>query len=91
MRVRNVSQLRNRLSPDQFAELEAYLLLTGALIPSERPPPTRQHNLDDDDDDLSDDEAFPRSSAAKVNGHAEKNIRGPARREEDDDDSDFDL
>ncbi|KAI5116564.1 hypothetical protein M0805_001549 [Coniferiporia weirii] len=68
-------------------ELEAYLILTGAVIPSERPQRTR--NEQDDEDDLSDDDTFSRSAAAKTNGRAPKNVRGPVR--DDEDDSDFDL
>lgn len=67
-------------------ELEALLVLTGVVIPPDRPQPKKP---DEDDELLESDEDEPRSSMAKSNVRAPKNIRGPAR--DDDDDSDFDL
>lgn len=67
-------------------ELEALLVLTGVVIPPDRPQPKKP---DEDDELLESDEDESRSSMAKSNVRAPKNIRGPAR--DDDDDSDFDL
>ncbi len=73
-----------------LTELEAVLILAGAIIPQPRPP--RDEDADEDDDDLGDDEDDPsvRKSAAATltNGTASKNIRGNSAK---DDDSDFEF
>ncbi|KAH8114248.1 thioredoxin-like protein [Phellopilus nigrolimitatus] len=70
-------------------ELEALLVLTGAVVPTERPTPSRQAQEENEENDLSDDDdGFSRSATAKVNGQVPKNIRG---RTSDDEDSDFDI
>ncbi|KAH8100188.1 thioredoxin-like protein [Cristinia sonorae] len=77
----------------RIEELEAVLILAGAIIP-EQLPPTRSQKEDrdsDDEFDESDDEASSRmrSAATKTNSRTAKNVRG--KKQEDDSDSDFDL
>lgn len=62
----------------------------GAVTPSDLPRSSQKVDEDDDDIDLSDEGELSRSSVAKTNARAPKNIRGPARKD-DDSGSDFDL
>ncbi|KAH9912083.1 thioredoxin-like protein [Amylocystis lapponica] len=74
----------------QIEELEAVLILAGAIVPERRQMP-KQGRRDSSDEDESDDEPSPRRSAAtRTNGRSAKNIRGPAKKDSDSD-SDFDL
>ncbi|EIN07869.1 thioredoxin-like protein [Punctularia strigosozonata HHB-11173 SS5] len=77
----------------RIEELEALLILCGAIVPPAKKPP-RSSRADDseDEDDLSDDPATRRpSGVAFANGRTPKNVRGPAKKSGDDSDSDFDL
>ena len=72
-------------------ELEALLVLAGAIIPADyirTNKPSRQEA--ESNDDFSDDDAFEKAAMAKTNGRAPKNVRGPAQKDADDD-SDFDM
>ncbi|KAL5511973.1 PLP2 [Sanghuangporus vaninii] len=71
-------------------ELEALLVSCGAVIPSDLPRPSQNVAENDEDNDLSDDGEFSRSSVAKTNMRAPRNIRDSGRKN-DDSDSDFDL
>jgi hypothetical protein len=75
-------------------ELEAVLILCGAILPSEVHQPglrNRGNREEEDDDDDSDDPTTRRpSAAALVNGKRNKNIRSSTKKG-DDSDSDFDI
>lgn len=80
-------------------ELEALLILCGAIVPSPRLFPGKSHGVDDgpqkathSDEEESEDEDDhgARRSKSTFTNHTMKNIRGPARTA-DDSDSDFDL
>jgi len=73
-------------------ELEALLILTGAVIPPDRPTPSGRRDHDQDEDD-SDELLVGMNSGTATNGRApKKNIRGSSTaRKDDDDDSDFDM
>ena len=80
------------LTCDTFTELEAVLILAGAIIPQPRPP--RDEDADEDEDDLDDDDdpAIRRPAAATMtNGKPAKNIRGKSAKDDDDSDFEFDL
>lgn len=84
----SVAESRNsRLIP--FVELEAILILAGAIVPEQRMPANAQRKENSDDDE-SDDEPPSRSRATATNGRSAKNIRGSAKKD-DDSDSDFDI
>lgn len=70
-------------------ELEAVLILAGAIIP-ERRNPEKKHHSDSEDEDESDNDRSSRmrSAATRTNGRTAKNIRG---KKQEDSDSDFDL
>ncbi|KAK7049451.1 Proteolipid protein 2 [Paramarasmius palmivorus] len=78
-------------------ELEALLLVSGALHPPERREPDERHNHEDEDsDDDNDEEDKTRARATTTtNGRTQKNIRGQGKNKKRDDDSDsefeFDL
>ncbi|KAF9265818.1 thioredoxin-like protein [Marasmius fiardii PR-910] len=72
----------------RIEELEALLLVGGALHPPERRPPEERRSLDDSDEDDGDRSSRTRSSVASTNGKAQKNIRG---KEDSDSDFEFDL
>ncbi|ESK83229.1 gtpase inhibitor [Moniliophthora roreri MCA 2997] len=77
----------------RIEELEALLLVTGALHPPERqrPEERRGHSSEEDDDD-DDDDRNARSKATSTNGRAQKNVRGPAKGNKgDDSDSEFEF
>lgn len=80
-------------------ELEALLILCGAIVPSPRLFPGKSHGVDDgpqkathSDEEESEDEDDhdARRSKSTFTNHTMKNIRGPAKTA-DDSDSDFDL
>ena len=75
------------------AELEAVLILAGAIIPQQQPPThsRKDDNSEDEEDDLSDDEPSSRmrSAATRTNARSAKNVR--SSKKEEDSDSDFDL
>ncbi|THH31526.1 hypothetical protein EUX98_g2660 [Antrodiella citrinella] len=76
----------------RIEELEAVLILAGAIIPQPQPPPRSGRDSDrSDEDDESDDEPLSkmRSAATKTNARSAKNIR--SSKKEDDSGSDFDL
>lgn len=78
------------LSADTGAELEAVLILAGAIIPQMNPPPKKKDDDDDSEDELDDDPSSRmRSNVASTNARAPKNIRG--KKEDDDSDFEFDL
>ena len=74
-----------------YSELEAVLILAGAIVPQMRPSRDRDSKRSDSsDDEDTDDEPSSRmrSAATRTNAKTAKNIRQPAK---DDSDSDFDL
>ncbi|KAI0648352.1 thioredoxin-like protein [Trametes meyenii] len=76
----------------KIEELEAVLILAGAIIPQQRPPPGSEADSDNDGSDLEDDlgddsSSRMRSAATSTNAKAPKNIRG----KKDDSDSDFEF
>ncbi|KAG5339721.1 hypothetical protein C0989_003971 [Termitomyces sp. Mn162] len=77
----------------RIEELEAILLVTGALHMPERPPGHRRkdNESDDDEDDEDDPSSRMRSKATSTNGKPQKNIRGGSKSKSDDSDSDFDF
>ncbi|KAG6845199.1 hypothetical protein H0H87_012526 [Tephrocybe sp. NHM501043] len=77
----------------RIEELEAILLVTGALHMPERPRPERRPNDDESDEEDDDDPSSRmRSKATSTNGKVPKNIRASAKpRDDSDSDFDFDL
>ncbi|KAF7790975.1 hypothetical protein EIP86_001934 [Pleurotus ostreatoroseus] len=76
----------------KLEELEAVLILAGAIIPQPRPP--RDEDADEGEDDLDDDDdaSIRRPAAATMtNGKPAKNIRGKSAKDDDDSDFEFDL
>ncbi|TBU24822.1 thioredoxin-like protein [Dichomitus squalens] len=76
-------------------ELEAVLILAGAIIPQQRLPPDADKDGNDSDsdlDDLDDDDPSSRmrSASTSVNAKAPKNLRGK-KGDESDSDFEFDL
>jgi len=74
----------------RLEELEALLILTGAIHPPDRlPPAEKSRNAQEEEEDFSDDDPSSRirSSVASTNGRPAKNVRASVQ----DDDSDFDL
>jgi hypothetical protein len=83
-----------------YAELEAVLLLSGAIDPNEailtsnQPSSSsaREDDLSDDEEEWDNDRSSKmRSAATSVNARAPRNIRGPVKKNKDDDDSDFEF
>ncbi|PCH38588.1 thioredoxin-like protein [Wolfiporia cocos MD-104 SS10] len=78
----------------RLEELEAILILAGAIVPQVRPPTKeerdqRRGSSDDEDDDTDDEPSSRmRSAGTRTNGRT-SNIRGSKK--DDDSDSDFDL
>lgn len=77
----------------RYKELEAILLVTGALdIPEVSRPAERRP---DDDDSAEEEDYDPssrmRSATTATNGRNKRNIRGPEKKKGDDSDSDFDF
>ncbi|KAJ3508949.1 hypothetical protein NLJ89_g5474 [Agrocybe chaxingu] len=78
----------------RIEELEAWLLVTGALDLPDRPGPKRTGGSDDEDleDDLSDDPSSGmRSSSAFTNARPQKNIRSSQKKNDSDSDFEFDM
>ncbi|KAI0320294.1 thioredoxin-like protein [Amylostereum chailletii] len=77
----------------KIEELEALLIVAGAIIPPERRPPGKSRG-DNDDSDGEDVEDHDRSSRMRSTStwtnHTSKNVRN-SEKKEDDSDSDFDL
>ncbi|CCM04513.1 uncharacterized protein FIBRA_06694 [Fibroporia radiculosa] len=77
----------------RIEELEAVLILAGAIVPQMRAPPKddRRRGSDSSEEEESDDEPSSkmRSAATRTNGKTSKNIR--TAKVEDDSDSDFDI
>ncbi|KAJ3762620.1 thioredoxin-like protein [Lentinula raphanica] len=74
----------------RIEELEALLLVTGALHPPERRAPEdrrEEGSSDEEDEEDLDRSSRMRSAATSVNGRTKKNVRG----KEKDSDSDFDF
>ncbi|OCH90639.1 thioredoxin-like protein [Obba rivulosa] len=76
-------------------ELEAVLILAGAIVPQQRLPTgeerSRQGGSSEEEEDTDDEPSSRmRSAGTRTNTRVGKNIRGPARKDEDSD-SDFDL
>ena len=76
---------------DSAAELEAVLILAGAIIPQQRRPPDEDKDDNDsgsDFDDLEDDDPSSRMRCAstRTNAKPQKNVRA---KKGDDSDSDF--
>lgn len=83
-----------------YVELEAVLLLSGAIDPNEAllasnqtsSSSTREDDLSDEEEEWDNDRSSKmRSAATSVNARAPRNIRGPAKKNKDDDDSDFEF
>ena len=77
-------------------DLEAVLILSGAIIPPERPLPSENRGGDHDiDEDMSDDESASRMRSSlprtSTTGPRRQNVRGSAKANAEGDDSDFDL
>nr|VWP01457.1 Anthranilate--CoA ligase (EC [Ganoderma boninense] len=77
----------------RIEELEAVLILAGAIIPQQRRPPDEDRDRDDsgsDLDDLEDDDPSSRmrSASMRTNAQPQKNLRG---KKGDDSDSDFEF
>jgi len=77
-------------------ELEATLLVTGALdLPEEHSGPSERRKKDENEDDLDDDDEFfssRKGSATKsANPRPQRNIRSSQRKKGDDSDSDFEF
>jgi len=78
-------------------ELEALLMVCGAVdLPERRRPGEARDGEDDDnsDDDIDDDDPSSRmrSAATATNARSTKNIRGPAKKtDESDSDFEFDM
>lgn len=77
----------------RFEELEAILLVTGALhMPERRQPEKRREDDDDESEDEGDDpSSHMRSRGTSANGKLQKNIRSSTKGKDDDSDSDFDF
>jgi len=74
-------------------ELEALLMVSGAIdLPERRRPGEAPDRDDDRSDDEEEDDEYPkmRSAATASNARAPKNVRGPAKKA-DDSDSDFEF
>ncbi|KAI0324688.1 thioredoxin-like protein [Cubamyces sp. BRFM 1775] len=75
----------------KIEELEAVLILAGAIIPQQRRPPGSDRDSDSDGSDLEDIDDDPsssmRSAATSTNAKAPKNLRS----KKDDSDSDFEF
>jgi hypothetical protein len=77
----------------RFKELEAVLIMTGAVHPPEGPRPQNRRTNDDDDseEDEDDPSSRMRSAATSTNGRPKKNIRDRNKGNDSDSDFDFDL
>jgi len=80
----------------KIEELEAVLILAGAVIPQARPPPERGNDSDEDEDSEDDDSdrepsSRMRSAATRTNVRPSKNIRQSQKKKDEDSDSDFDI
>ncbi|KAL1694506.1 thioredoxin-like protein [Schizophyllum commune] len=73
----------------KIEELEALLIVAGAIIPPKRLPKGNDSDVDSDSDESERGERRMKSAATSTNTRTQKNIRSTAR--DDDDDSDFDL
>jgi len=76
----------------RIEELEAVLILAGAIIPQQLPPTksSRDDHSSDEEDEFDDEPSSRmRSAATRTNARSAKNIRNSTK--EDDSDSDFDL
>ncbi|KAI5833846.1 thioredoxin-like protein [Schizophyllum commune Tattone D] len=73
----------------RIEELEALLIVAGAIIPPKRLPKGNDSDVDSDSDESERGERRMKSAATSTNTRTQKNIRSTAR--DDDDDSDFDL
>ncbi|KAI0713591.1 thioredoxin-like protein [Earliella scabrosa] len=75
----------------RIEELEAVLILAGAIIPQIRRPAKEDDSDGSDIDDLDDDEPSPRrpSASTQTNAKTPKNVRG--KKEDSDSDFEFDL
>jgi hypothetical protein len=77
----------------RLEELEAILLVTGALDLPDRPGPSEKKNDDEDEDDLEDEDDDPSSrmsAATSTNARHQKNIRS-SQKKGNDSDSDFEF
>ncbi|CAL1703395.1 unnamed protein product [Somion occarium] len=74
----------------RIEELEAILVLAGAIIPERRPREKRRDSDEDESEEESDEEPSSRmrSASTRTNVRAPRNVRG---RKEEDSDSDFDI
>ncbi|KAF8558498.1 GTPase inhibitor [Imleria badia] len=79
----------------RLEELEAILMLCGAIDPPEHPVRSDRTDSSDEDDDDDDDDDDPsshmRSAATRTNAQAAKNIRGPPRKDDSDSEFEFDM
>jgi len=71
-------------------ELEAMLIMSGAIDPPERPPPGSRRDNDDESEDEDDDvSSRMRSKVTRTNARTDKNIR--SSRNDSDSDFEFDI
>jgi len=75
------------------AELEALLILCGALDPPLSGPLGERRSSSDEDSEEEDDDPSTRmrSTAASTNGRAPKNIRGQKKKADSDSEFEFDM
>ncbi len=71
------------------SELEAMLLMSGAVDPPERPPPGNRRGGDESENEDDDAASRMRSNVTRTNARTQKNIR--SSREDPDSDFEFDL
>ncbi|KAF9009495.1 thioredoxin-like protein [Cyathus striatus] len=79
---------------DRERQLEALLLVMDIIDPPEhKRAEDRRRNSDDEDDDYDDDDRSSnmQSAGAFTNTKSQKNIRGPAKKDDDSSDFEFDL
>lgn len=74
-------------------ELEAILMLCGAIDPPEHPVRGGEKDRTDssDEDDDNDPSSHMRSAATRTNARAPKNIRGLPRKDDSDSEFEFDM
>lgn len=75
----------------RIEELEALLIVAGAIDPPKRLPKGRDSDADSDSDESDRGERRMKSAATSTNTRTPKNVRSSAKDDDDDDDSDFDL
>ena len=88
LKVRVISHLFDGLLTRVCPELEAVLILGGAIIPQPKPPKDEEDENSSDEDDL-DDSPPERGASTMTNAKGPKNVR--QSKEDDDSDFEFDI